>query len=107
MNTRSCLFCTNPLTEHLREDVIPRWLIDYLGARNEDLFQGIAQTEDGALLKQLTHVTQSFVEVRVCKECSDGWMSDLENQVRPFLTDLMTGQRTLHALGAEERLVLG
>ena len=107
MNTRSCLFCTNPLTEHAREHVIPQWLIDYLRVRDEDLFQGIAQTADGALLKQRTHVAQSFVEGRVCKQCSNGWISDLDNQVRPFLTDLMTGQRTLHALGAEERLVLG
>src|SRR6185369_10157223 len=98
MNTRSCLFCTNPLTERAREHVIPQWLIDYLGVRDEDLLQGIAQTQDGALLKQRTHVAQTFVEGRVCKECNNGWMSSLENQVRSLLTDLMSGQRTLHAL---------
>jgi hypothetical protein len=91
----------------MRVNVILQWLIDDLGVRDEDLFQGIAQTEDGAFLKQRTRVAQSFVEGRVCKQCNNGWMSDLEKQVRRFLTDLMTGQRTLHALGAEERLVLG
>jgi hypothetical protein len=106
MNIRSCLFCTTPLTERAREHVIPQWLIDYLGIRDEDLFQGIAQTQDGALLKQRTHVAQSFVEGRVCKQCNSGWMSSLENQIRPFLLDLMSGQRSLHALSAEERLLL-
>src|SRR6188768_939333 len=98
MNIRRCLFCAAPLTEGACEHIIPQWLIDDLGVKDEDLFQGIAQSQDGALLKQRTHVAQSFVEGRVCKQCSNGWMSDLENQVRPFLTDLMTGQRTLHAL---------
>ena len=54
MNIRCCLFCTNPLTERAREHVIPQWLIDYMGVRDEDLFQGIAQTQDGALFKQRT-----------------------------------------------------
>jgi hypothetical protein len=106
MTIRRCLFCTTPLTERAREQVIPQWLIDYLGVTEEDLFQAIAQNEQGVLLKKPTQVTQSFVEGRVCKQCSDGWMSDIENQVRPALMDLMTGQRTLHALGAEERLLL-
>src|SRR5262245_17714295 len=106
MNIRSCLFCTNPLPERAHEHVIPKWLIEYLGVRDEVLFQAIAQTEDGALLKQRTPATQSFVEGRVCKQCNNGWLSDLENQARPFLTDLMSGQRTLHALSAEERLLL-
>ena len=107
MNIRCCLFCTDPLTERARQPVIPQWLIDYLGATDEDLFHGIAQTEDGVLLKKPTQVTQSFVEGRVCRHCNIGWLSALENQARPLLIDLMTGQRTLHALGAEERLLLG
>ena len=107
MNIRCCLFCTNPLTERAREHVIPQWLIDYLDVTEEDLFQGIAQNEHGVLHKKPTQVTQSFVEGRVCRQCNSGWMSDLENQARPVLMDLMTGQRTLHALGAEERLLLG
>lgn len=107
MNIRGCLFCAAPLTESAREQVIPQWLIGYLGVRDEDLFQGIAQTRDGALLKQRTHTAESVAESRVCKQCNTGWISSLENQVRPFLMDLMTGQRTLHALSAEERLILG
>jgi len=106
MTIRCCLFCTAPLTEGVREHVIPQWLIEYLGLSDEDLFQGMAQTRDGAL-KQPTHVAQGFVDGRVCKQCNTGWMNSLENQVRPLLTDLMTGQRTLHALSAEERLLLG
>jgi hypothetical protein len=106
MNIRCCLFCTNPLTEPAGGQVIPQWLIDYLGVRDEDLFQGIAQAQDGALLKQRTHVAQCLVEGRVCKECNNGWMSSLEHHVRSLLIDLMSGQRTLHALSAEERLLL-
>jgi hypothetical protein len=33
----------------------------YLGVRDEDLIQGIAQTEDGALLKQRTYLAQSLL----------------------------------------------
>jgi hypothetical protein len=107
MNIRCCLFCTNPITERAREHVIPHWLIDYLGVSDEDLVQAIAQNKDGTLPKQRTHMAQGFVESRVCKECNNGWLGSLENQVRPFLMDLMTGQRTLQALSAEERLLLG
>jgi hypothetical protein len=107
MNLRSCLFCTNSLTERVREHVIPEWLIDFLGVKDQDLFNGMAQTEDGVLLKKPTQMTESFVEGRVCSLCNAGWLSDLESQTRPLLMDLMTGHRTLHALGSEERLVLG
>ena len=106
MNIRSCMFCTNRLTDRAGEHIIPQWLMDYLGVKDEDLLQGIAQAQDGALLKQRTHVAQGFVDGRVCKECNNGWIGSLESQVRPLLRDLMSGQRTLHALSAEERLLL-
>jgi hypothetical protein len=107
MNIRCCLFCSNPLTERTREHVIPQWLIDYLGVGDEDLFHGIAQNEHGVLPKQRAQMLQSFVENRVCRQCNNGWMSALENQARPLVIDLMTGQRTLHALGPEQRVLLG
>jgi hypothetical protein len=107
MNIRCCLFCTSPLTERAREHVIPQWLTDYLGVVDEDLFHGIAQNEHGMLPKQRGQMLQNFVESRVCRQCNTGWMSALENQTRPLLMDLMTGQRTLHALSPEERLLLG
>ena len=107
MHTRSCLFCTRPLSESAREQVVPQWLIDYLGVRDEDLFQAIAQAQNGALLQQRTHVSQNLIEGRICRECNNGWMSDLENEIRPLLIDLMSGQRTLHALSAQERLLVG
>jgi hypothetical protein len=62
MNVRCCLFCTTPLIESAREHVIPQWLIDFLGVRDEDLFHGIAQTENGMLPKQRGQMLQSFVE---------------------------------------------
>jgi hypothetical protein len=107
MNIRCCLFCTAPLTERAREHAFPQWLIDYLGVTEEDLFQGIAQNEHGVLLKQRAQMLQSFVEGRVCRECNTGWVSALENQARSLLIDLMSGQRTCHALSPEERLLLG
>jgi len=100
------MFCTNRLTDRAGEHIIPQWLMDYLCVKHEDLVQGIAQAQDGALLKQGTHVAQGFVNGRVCKDCNNGWISSLESQVRPLLRDLMSGQRTLHALTAEERLVV-
>ena len=104
MPIRCCLFCATPLTERGPENAIPQWLRDYLGVRHEDVLQAIAQTESGTLRQQRSH---ALVEAPICRECDDGWMSDLENQIRPLLIDLMSGQRSLLALSPQERLLVG
>jgi hypothetical protein len=106
MTTRVCLFCLQPLVERAREHVIPLWLQELLGVREEELFQGIAQTEGGTLIEERRHPTRHFVEGRVCRECNNGWMATLEGAVQPLLVPLMESQLRLRDLREEERMIL-
>ena len=43
---------------------------------------------------------------RICEDCNNGWMSDLEQRAKPVIVDLMSGNTKLEALDANEREVL-
>lgn len=64
---RACIFCDSPLTGvRAEEHVIPRWLMEYLGVTEGQLYLAVAHSQDDTILKDRTHVAGKFVEGRVC-----------------------------------------
>src|SRR6266478_2811689 len=93
---RNCIFCDNPLTGvRSREHVIPRWLMEYLGIGEEQLYLAVAQSADDAVVKSRKHAASNFVEGRVCGSCNNGWMNDLEREVMEIIKPLIAGTASL------------
>ncbi len=89
---RTCIFCNSPLTGvRAEEHVIPRWLMEYLEITDDQLYLAVAHSEDDTIVKDRTHVAGNFVEGRVCEDCNNGWMNDLEKQARELLKPLIEG----------------
>jgi hypothetical protein len=103
---RRCIFCESegPLT---REDVIPRWVADILN----DMEPGdpepewrLHYTAGGLVERDRQHPTgDPTVIVRtVCERCNNGWMSELEERVKPIMEPMIRGQRV--TLDVEQQL---
>ncbi|WP_028061180.1 hypothetical protein [Candidatus Solirubrobacter pratensis] len=100
-----------------KEHVLPLWLMPYLG----DPAQGgvthtIRQGVRGPVLREWTTDTLDLAAKKVCRECNNGWMNDLENLAKPHLIPLLEGnrrvldaptQRILAAWAVKTALALG
>ncbi|MBI3896545.1 MAG: hypothetical protein HY313_11505 [Acidobacteria bacterium] len=92
MNKRLCISCENPIQKRAKEHVIADWLLKELGIGEEQLWQFIADSTTGQAKEARTlHALNSFKEGRVCSNCNNGWMSQLENEVKPILLALLSG----------------
>jgi hypothetical protein len=104
---RTCIFCDSPLTGlRAEEHVIPRWLMEYLGMTDDKLYLAVAQSEDNAILKDRKHVAANFVEGRICRDCNNGWMNELEAQTKELLKPLIEGAVNLLSISDNERTML-
>jgi len=109
-NANSCLFCgLNGAGVLSKEHVIPQWLLRHLDLPVHDqLFQGVGHSESDRLLQTpRIHSTYNFVQGHVCKDCNTGWMSRLEAVAKPMLIPLIDQDRSIEALSASEKEVLG
>ena len=107
---RHCIFCDRPISGtgdgRAREHVLPAWLQSLLGVDREQLFQGVAESETGRILRTRVHATSAFVEGRVCAECNHGWMSNLETAVQPIMARLIDGSQPISRLTPAETVIL-
>lgn len=100
---RQCVFCgaSGPMT---REHVWPDWL-SRTGFSNEPTV-----IESGSLNRlpaKLGPMRPLSTTVKaVCDKCNNGWMSRLEQVIKPVLTPIISGQRTLIEEPALARLAL-
>jgi len=110
----ACLFCGQvhrPKSVYARaaatdEDIVPKWLQKYLGIQASLVTPMLVRSEDLTLLDVRQHVVAAFKTGGVCAGCNGGWMSDLENAVKPILTALIDGTRAFPDLGQSEFRVL-
>ncbi|HVA01827.1 MAG TPA: hypothetical protein VMV34_09240 [Terriglobia bacterium] len=101
---RLCLWCGSPLAQsRSREHVVADWLAQKLNASKETVTAFVAQTFNEEIVLQREHDVDSMVEGRVCGSCNKGWMSDLENKVKPVLETLISMDRLVFSLNKDER----
>jgi hypothetical protein len=83
---RQCLFCS--LNANSLEDVWPRWITEQFEGSNPITVQAERQ---GLILKPWASRRPELIVRWVCKSCNNGWMSNLEGQVKPLLQPLLSG----------------
>src|SRR5271166_2828661 len=78
---RRCLFCENKADS--REDTIPTWVIKSLGGGKGPFHFTYGKNP------KITLRTAVQKAVVVCDSCNKGWMSKLEETVKPLIQPLM------------------
>ena len=77
---RTCNFCGN--TVNSKEDAWPLWLVRRLG----NIKTGIVEGQRGKQTQNSWRAGKYPLRTgNVCKNCNNGWMSDLENRVKPII----------------------
>jgi hypothetical protein len=104
--TRPCIFCGRA-ARRSNEHVVPLWLQDWLGIKQsefvsrENIFETQGPVFPGEPLPSMSskihrsHAHKSLVYGSVCRSCNNGWMSRLEDAVRPTLFGLIPKDRSL------------
>lgn len=102
-----CAFCGLPFDRAQRrartgEHVLPLWTLDYVPGEAGPVTHHRQSTVEGGFDQVWTADEFDVVAKRVCEQCNDGWMNDLENQARPFLIPMIRGHgKHLHQTGQE------
>jgi hypothetical protein len=109
MPDKVCIFCQTSLSqvERAKEDVIPKWLLEHLGLdKRRDLIASSHLSDMGIPLQDpRIQGSHTILQGAICRQCNNGWMSDLENQTKPFLTKMTLGEPVI--LGDEDCRILG
>ena len=94
-----CVFCRRdvPLT---KEHVFPQWTQPFLGD-GVGRHTHIEITPDGSIEERSHRGRAATVTIRsICADCNNGWMSQLEEQAKPFLLSMLRGStQTYHDQG--------
>jgi hypothetical protein len=87
---RSCIFCSS--TDLTKEHLLPDWMHDVFGKKGNQVHSLAEETPNTS--KSKLYESRTFTaRVRfVCKDCNHGWMSDLEENVKPLLVPMMTSE---------------
>jgi hypothetical protein len=107
---KTCLFCgliLHPSRSKRRgkseEHIFAKWLVDHLAIRNTLITSLRLDVPSGGILDVRKHSVSAFVGGRICAECNNGWMSKLEEQVKPVLIRLIADPYELSNLSEDER----
>ena len=98
-NPRVCLFCGDELTGvRSQEHVFPQWILDELNIRRKQVsavhvFRPPDPDSAPEVLSSRALALDNIREGRICAECNNGWMSDLEHSCRKTLLDLVHARR--------------
>ena len=82
---RTCVFCGRSDGPFHKEDVLPKWIVKSLDVARVRIHN--TTPEPFIVSKSMGVVTRA-----PCQRCNNGWMSDLEQAVRPFLEPMIHGQ---------------
>lgn len=84
---RACLFCGKTLATagKAKEHVFPQWLQRQLGLQDQMVATSWELPFDAGVLNSRRMDLDSLVLGTVCANCNNGWMSRLENEVKPIL----------------------
>ncbi|WP_189020423.1 hypothetical protein [Paenibacillus marchantiophytorum] len=87
---RKCIFCDSSKSLS-NEHIFPVWLLNEYGLTNE-MFAGHYVNIDTfePVNKSRTMNYNNFKNGLVCRECNNGWMSELESKAIPILKPIMS-----------------
>jgi len=88
----TCIFCDRPSGSV--EFAWPEWLCRFLiECHDVTRLQQRAAESDLAILDRMEREVDTTI-TRVCDNCRDGWVRRLDDDVKPFLKPMVTGQPT-------------
>lgn len=98
MENKRCVFCGNVIkganksnkSNKSKEHIFPQWLQDHLDLKQQAIFPTL-YTTIGEVDKYRQMTFNGFLSGFVCEPCNTGWMSKLEDAVKPILLGLIDG----------------
>jgi hypothetical protein len=103
---RACIFyrpdCDSKLT---KEDVWPTWMKRYVPRNQTSYSSGFTQvfpTHKTETRKKVGGDPRSRRVKFVCQKCNNGWMSRFQEQTKPILLPLITGQKIVLSQKAQQ-----
>ena len=91
MTKTLCGFCGSATAKITNEYILGQWIGPLFGAGKPDLIvRNTFKLDDTAFQPWLTYRLDQRVRM-ACETCNNGWMSDLENTVRPIITPMILG----------------
>jgi hypothetical protein len=87
-----------------REHILPQWLHPYIEIPGVSLEHRAVTEERVSLLR--SHDLNNFVFKSICGTCNNGWMSQLEAEVKPILLPLIEEKRSAESLTDDETRLL-
>lgn len=101
----TCIFCKSITGFRAKEHVVPQWALDEFDLRN-NYVQPTHFSEGGEIVSDRLHTFNAMIAGRVCEQCNNGWMSDLESENRRLITELGHGRRDIFGLHDEAAIGL-
>jgi hypothetical protein len=98
---KACVFCGGG-EPWAKEHVLPEWVAQQLRVGRLDVKRDHFSEPDRFWQKVGSF---GLTAREVCKACNSGWMSDLENAVRPFMVRVLLAEGTV-TLSPDEQVVL-
>jgi hypothetical protein len=80
--------------------------LDHLALRAEPVASQVVDTPSKKRTEQRRVVAANFVNGRICQACNNGWMAQLEGEVKPILIRLISDPTQVAALTREERTLV-
>lgn len=97
-----CVFCGLSLSGNKsKEHIFPRWIQERYGLSDEGLLQ-THFSENGKVISDRHHSLNKHVSGRVCLNCNNGWMSELEVAAKSLITQLAESITDLYQLGSSD-----
>ncbi|MGG3803466.1 hypothetical protein [Metabacillus fastidiosus] len=79
---RTCIFCGN--TELTREHIFAQWLLDEFNIRKVKM--GMQHYSSyGHKVSERPLTPNSLINGLICQKCNNGWLSQIEDRVKPIL----------------------
>ncbi len=97
---RNCLFCSGAADS--KEDALPRWITNqFKGTRPSE-----AHLERCGKEHSWPDLAPELLVRWVCRQCNNGWMSQLESQAKPFLQPLLMGEHCFLDMSGQATIAL-
>jgi hypothetical protein len=93
-----CILCSgNTLTN---EHAFPQWLRKVIPGEDELIRHRWIAPDENESTREWTHVELDFKTKAICRNCNVGWMKNLEDSAKPYLTSMIQGRgRNLYEIG--------
>jgi len=102
----NCLACGPTSNSASKEHVFSKWLLKELELLDAPIALYRAHPDGSSTEVRVPITLDSFKLKRVCEPCNNGWMSQLEDAVKPILLRLIRGEMTLAEILEDERQIL-